>query len=218
MRKIVLIVPVLLVLAEVYAVGPVRDTVTVAAPLDTLITIEKVIKKPHSPHRATIYSMVLPGLGQIYNGQWWKVPIVYGGLGVSVYFVTVNNGYFKDYKAAYVQYSGYITAKAENPDTPYPKDPAWEKFYLGSVQDFTPQQESNFKNQLNNRKIDYKRNRDLLYIITGAIYVLNLIDATVFAHFYDFEIDEDLSMNLRPSSNFSPVTGGTVGLSLTINF
>ena len=215
-RKLVLIVPVLLLFAKAYAIVPVKDTVTVT--LDTVLTIQKVVKEPHSPHRATIYSMVLPGLGQIYNRQWWKVPILYGGLGTSVYFITVNNGYFKDYKAAYLQYSEYITAKAQDPNTPLPENPAWEKFYLGNVEDFSPQQQTNFKNQLNNRKINYKRNRDLLYIVTGAIYALNIIDATVFAHFYDFEIDEDLSMTIQPSVSSSPVSGNTVGVSLTINF
>ena len=68
------------------------------------------------------------------------------------------------------------------------------------------------------KKDNYKRNRDLLYIVSGAIYAIQIIDATVFAHFYDFEINDDLSMNLRPSTGFSPVSGGTVGLTLTFNF
>lgn len=54
--------------------------------------------------------------------------------------------------------------------------------------------------------------------MSGAIYAIQIIDATVFAHFYDFEINDDLSMNLRPSTGFSPVSGGTVGLTLTFNF
>lgn len=218
LRKLVLILPILLIVAKVNAEAPSRDTVTLQPSVDSVKIIEKITKEPHSPHRATIYSMVLPGLGQIYNRQWWKVPILYAGFGTSVYFITVNNGYFKDYKAAYLQYTEYITAKAQNPDTPYPTNPTWEKFYLGSVENFNSQQQANFKNQLNNRKTTYKRNRDLLYIVTGAIYALNLIDASVFAHFYDFEIDEDITMNLVPSISYTPVSGNTVGLCLTINF
>ena len=68
------------------------------------------------------------------------------------------------------------------------------------------------------KKDNYKRNRDLLYIVSGGIYVIQIIDAVVFAHFYDFEINEDLSMRLEPSTGFSPVCGGTVGLTLTFNF
>ena len=70
--------------------------------------------------------------------------------------------------------------------------------------------------QLKTKKDNYKRNRDLLYIVSGAIYAIQIIDATVFAHFYDFEINDDLSMNLRPSTGFSPVSGGNCGFD--INF
>ena len=52
----------------------------------------------------------------------------------------------------------------------------------------------------------------------AAIYAVNIIDATVYAHFYDFEIDDNLSFHLNPSSSYSPISGGSIGLTLTINF
>ena len=67
-------------------------------------------------------------------------------------------------------------------------------------------------------KTSFKRNRDLCYIVMAAIYALNVIDATVYAHFYDFEIDDKLSLHWQPSAGFSPVSGGSLGLTLTLNF
>ena len=164
-------------------------------------------------------ALALPGSGQIYNGQWWKVPILYGGIGATVYGISWNIKQFKKYKNAFVDYTVYLEEKAKDPNTPYPENPSWDKVYVGGdVENFTPQQQSNFKRQLQNKKDNFKRNRDLLYITMGAIYALQIIDACVFAHFYDFEIDDDLSLNIQPSSFYSPSSGGMVGLTLTLTF
>lgn len=218
-KILVLILPVLFLFSQVKAIEPAQDSV-VAVPVfaDTLI-VEPLVKKSHSPHKATIYSLVLPGWGQIYNDQWWKVPILYGGFGAATYGIVWNSKNFGDSKDAFIQYSKWLTAVTEDPATPLPDNPAWNKYYSGDVSKLTPQQRETLKSQLQNRKISFKRNRDLCCIVMGAIYALNIIDACVFAHFYDFEIDEDLSMNVRPASSFNPLTGGgTVGLSLTLNF
>ena len=87
-----------------------------------------------------------------------------------------------------------------------------------TAENFQPEMRKRLQEQLKTKKDNYKRNRDLLYIVSGAIYVIQIIDATVFAHFYDFEINDDISLNVRPSTGFSPVSGGTVGLTLTFNF
>lgn len=220
MRRLFLIIVVLLYVTVSQATVILRDTVALGekqVPADTLDIIK--VKKEHSPHKATIYAMVLPGWGQIYNRQWWKLPILYGGIGATVYGISWNSKQYKKYKTAYMDYSLYIQEKALNPDFPYPENPSWEKVYLGgSVEHFTSQQQLNFKTQLQNKKTNFKRNRDLLYIVMGGIYVIQIIDAVVFAHFYDFEINEDLSLDIQPSSFYTPVAGGMVGLTLTLNF
>ena len=200
-----------------------RDTVRKQSKQDSLITIERLVKEPHSPHKATIMAMILPGSAQIYNGQWWKVPILYGGLAADIYGIIWNQKRYRIYRDAYVEWVSYTKALEENPDTPYPNNPAWDKIpksfdvqtdpYLQK-----PEGKKWFKNILNNRRDNFKRNRDLCYIVLAAIYAVNIIDATVYAHFYDFEINEDLSLHVQPTSYYSPLSGGTLGLTLTLNF
>lgn len=241
MGKLFLITPVLLFVIQICAVGQVVDSSAVKMSVnteikserqqkeiikttgDTVLTIEKVIKKPHSPHKATIMAMILPGSGQIYNGQWWKVPVLYGGIAADIYGIVWNNKRFVEYKDAFVEYSQYLDAKAKDPNTPYPSDPAWDKIPKGFDVETDPYLQTGagqqwFKNSLSNRKTGFKRNRDLCYIVMGAIYALNIIDACVFAHFYDFEIDDNLSMSILPTTSYSPFSGGTIGVSLTFNF
>lgn len=221
MRKLLLLLVVLWQSAAVRAVDVSGDTTRVQRQLADTLDMEaaKENVRPHSPHRATIYAMVLPGLGQVYNRQWWKLPILYGGVGATVYGIGWNSRNLKKYKSAYIDYSLYVEEKAKNPEIPYPENPSWEKVYLGGgVENFTAQQQANFQTQLKNRKTNFKRNRDLLYIVMGGIYAIQIIDACVFAHFYDFEINEDLSLNVQPDSFYTPAAGGMVGLTLTLNF
>jgi hypothetical protein len=183
---------------------------------DTVFVPETMVKKPHSPHKATIMAMVLPSSGQIYNEQYWKLPILYGGIAAVVYGITWNSKYYKRYNRAFIDYSLYLLDKAESPDLPYPEDPSWDKVYKGGdVEGFSSSMADRFKTLLENKKISYKRNRDLLYLTMLGVYAIQIIDACVFAHFYDFEIDDNLSMDLRPT--VSPFQGGMVGLTLTFN-
>lgn len=144
---------------------------------------------PPSPKKATIMAMVLPGSAQVYNGQWWKVPILYAGIGATVYGLSWNMKYFKKYRTAFVDYTDYINKLEENPDMPYPENPSWDKLMMPgrNASNFNSSQRKRLQEQLKTKKDNYKRNRDLLYIVSGGIYVLQIIDATVFAHFYDFE-------------------------------
>lgn len=223
MRSIVLLILAFLACLYCEAAGGGRDTVSMVVKGDTLTGVKSVVRKPHSPHKATIMAMVLPGSGQIYNGQWWKVPILYGGIAADIYGITWNNRRFREYRDAYIEWVDFLEKRAKNPDEPYPQNPAWDKIpkafdvetdpYLQ-----TPAGQNWFKTTLSNRKTNFKRNRDLCYIVMAAIYAINIIDATVYAHFYDFEIDDNLSFHIQPSAMYSPIGGGQLGLTLTINF
>lgn len=223
MKKIaVLLLLVLMGISEGIASLRQPDSLDVRLVADTLLPLVQDGKKPHSPHKATIMAMILPGSGQIYNGQWWKVPILYGGIAADIYGISWNQQRFKEYRDAYVEWVNYLDALAANPDTPYPENPAWDKipknFDLRDERFQTSNMREWFKTTLENRMNSFKRNRDLCYIVMAAIYAINIIDATVYAHFYDFEIDENLSLHWQPTGSYSPLNGGMLGLSLTLNF
>jgi hypothetical protein len=174
-------------------------------------------KRPHSPRKATLMAMALPGLGQLYNDHWWKLPILYGGAGAAVYGFNWNNRQYKLYRDAFVEFTMYMTAKAEDPDLAYPKPNGWDKLFKpgGTAENINPQ---TFQDILQKNKNYFKRDRDLLLIVMGGIYVLQILDATVFAHFYEYEISEDLSMYVLPAIKYDPGGGGMTGVSFTLRF
>lgn len=221
MKEFILFILVGLLAFSVNVSAETRDTLIVKADGDTL-KMKKLLEKPHSPHKATVMAFVLPGSGQIYNRQWWKVPILYGGIAADIYGITWNQARYKEYRDAYREWTEYLEGLAVNPDLPYPKDPAWDKipknFDLRDEKYQTETFRNWFKTTLENRKTSFKRNRDLCYIVMAAIYAINVIDATVYAHFYDFEIDDDLSLHWQPTSSYNSFTGGTIGVTLTLNF
>ena len=145
----------------------------------------------HSPHKATIYSTVLPGLGQAYNKKYWKIPIIYVGFGVSGYFVVDNQKQYKKYKEAYrIRLDGNENTIDQFADSYTDED-------LRLLKNF------------------YRRNRDLSYVSLGLIYVLNIVDATVDAHLFQFNVDDNLSLQWRPA----PInSSGAMGVSMALKF
>ncbi|MBK6347741.1 MAG: hypothetical protein IPF68_17745 [Bacteroidales bacterium] len=115
----------------------------------------------HSPHKATIYSLVLPGLGQGYNRKYWKIPVIYAGFGALAYNFSINNREMKKFTEAY----RYVT----NNDT-IPTDNEYVTRYPDP-------------NDLLRGREFYRRRVELTVIISAAWYLLNVIDAAVDAHF-----------------------------------
>ena len=165
--------------------------------------------------KATTLSMICPGAGQIYNGSYWKAPIVIGGFASMVYVIDWNNRGFQRFRTAYNLRVAYDNAQKEY-------NAAEDKTGLTKP---TPTDE--FKGRysadyLKNLKNSYRRNRDLSIIITAGVYLLNVIDAHVDAHMQDYDISDNLAMDVTPQlGNFySARTGGTntYGLGLNIRF
>lgn len=141
----------------------------------------------HSPRKATVYSAVLPGLGQIYNKKYWKVPLVYGGFATLGYFINFNNDLYIKYKHAY---SDIID---DDPNTNSFKNLDVNPIY------FEADKISQFTERLKRAKDGARRNRDLLVISTAVFYAANIIDASVDAHFFNFDISDNLAINWVPA-------------------
>jgi hypothetical protein len=143
-----------------------------------------------SAHKASILSAVVPGAGQVYNKKYWKVPIIYASLATSIYFIKDNQNKLTTYQDAYITRSNGGTDDYID---------IYNNSQLLTIVDY------------------YERNRDVSYIIAGAIYLLNIVDASVDAHLFDFDISEDLSLNTTPKIIDTPI-GKTTVISLKMNF
>lgn len=143
-------------------------------------------KAAHSPRRATVYSALLPGLGQIYNHKYWKLPLVYGGFATLGYFINFNNDVYVTYKRAY---SDIID---NNPFTN-----SYLKLDVNPIY-FEPDKLPQLRDRLKIAKDGWRRNRDLVIIGTVAFYAANIIDASVDANFFNFNMSDDLTFNWVP--------------------
>lgn len=152
--------------------------------------------------RATTLSVICPGAGQIYNKSYWRVPIVIGGMASTIYTIDWNNRGYQRFKTAYALRVDY-----ENNKDKYPQ---------GSPDEFRGAYSSTF---LKNLKDSYRRNRDMCILLTAGVYILQIIDAHVDAHLKDFDISDDVTMNLEPYFGTTSVnTKPTVGMNFSLNF
>ncbi len=160
----------------------------------------KSVEKP-LPARASLYSAILPGLGQAYNGDYWKIPIFYGGLAVSGYCWAFNQKQYKRYKNMHIE---AVELGSE---------------YKGSL---------SIDNMIWYRD-KYRRFRDYSIIATVLVYALNIVDANVFAHFSDFDISDDITFNVEPAviesitPSYTPTIsnnyyGQAIGLKMNLKF
>ena len=162
-------------------------------------------KKLTRPTKAAIMSACLPGLGQIYNRKWWKVPIVYAGLGGLGYFSYNNYSEYRSYLHAYEYKTGDLPEGV-------------------TLTDYETQLANRYaESQLQTYKESYRRNFELFTILTTVWYGLNIVDAVVDGHLYNYDISDDLSINvdhyLRPMETFAPMPQyAQVGLSFKFNF
>lgn len=187
------LIPSLLLLFFALQLSAQEDTLLV----DPQVVIEEPAYKPYdplSPARAAFYSAVLPGLGQAYNGKYWKIPIVYTALGIGVYFYQNNDRQYDRYRAAYKsRIAGKTTDEFSNDNG----QPLISNQGLIEAQRF------------------YQRNKEISVLVTVGLYALNIIDANVDAHLQQFNVSEDLSF--KPTLDYDPFSG-TPGYGLTLNY
>ncbi len=139
-------------------------------------SIPSVKNKPHSAKKALLYSALLPGLGQAYNRKYWKIPIIYAGLGAMGYFIYTNN-------LQYVAMQNALVIRTNGG--------------IDQYQQYTTVQLTTLRDQ-------WHYNRDLSVVGALAVYVLQLVDAEVDAQFFNFNMSDDISAHFAPA--FSPVS------------
>ena len=153
----------------------------------------RTVINPNAPAKAAFYSAVLPGLGQAYNKKYWKIPIVYIGLGIGIYSYTWNQGKYHKYRDEYKR----RLAGTADPN---------HAIYGGKSDDWV----------IRGQKF-HQRNRDLSALITAGIYILNIVDANVDAHLMQFNVNDNLSV--KPDLNQNEIDYKyNYGLTLTYNF
>ncbi|HOV10614.1 MAG TPA: DUF5683 domain-containing protein [Bacteroidales bacterium] len=133
--------------------------------------------KLHSPKKAAWMSAALPGLGQIYNKKYWKVPVIYVGFGVIGYLGYNYYTKFNKYKDTYLYRSALDTTLTDYFPEILSKDILYENWNY------------------------YRRNFELTCIVGSLFYILNIIDASVDGHLYKFDISDDLSLKVEPDMN-----------------
>lgn len=145
-----------------------------------------------NPAKSTVYSILLPGLGQLYNGEFWKVPLYWGLMAGSIHFVIENNTQYKRWKWTYDQ------ATSDDPEVEKPPQSAENAKYYRDA---------------------YRRLRDYSILATAISYLLQVIDANVFAYMQDFEVNDEISMQVKPSvlptgeyALAPPAVGVSIGL------
>lgn len=145
----------------------------------------------YNPRKALLFAAVLPGLGQIYNKKYWKLPLVYGG------FIGFGYG-INFYQTGYKKYKNELFDILETGEPVSPS--GYDEATLRRIVD------------------KYRRERDFFIILTAGMYLLQMIDAHVDAHLKEFDLNPNLQVSIQPTMNNDVLTGRTTGFSLILKF
>ncbi|HTN45319.1 MAG TPA: DUF5683 domain-containing protein [Flavipsychrobacter sp.] len=145
-------------------------------------------KQPNAK-KAGLYSAILPGAGQLYNKQYWKIPLIYAGAGAAVYFFVNNQKNYRKYRQAYI-------ARIDNDPATIDKEPLRTTEEIQYLQN------------------EYKRWLDMTGLLTAVGYTLQILDAVVFAHLKEFDISRDISLKMQPVA----LPNGGIGFGLAMRW
>ena len=175
-----------------------NPSIKTVSPIDTTMlkgNSKFVVVQPDTleekPNMAMMYSAVLPGLGQVYNKKYWKLPLLYGGGVALAYFIHYNN-------KLYVQYRNSLIALKDGDPRTQPLDTRYDQQTYERVTDY------------------WRRNRDLVILSTMVVYLLNIVDANVDAELADFKISDDLAFRVEPSVEQTAMATNIIGLSIKL--
>ena len=168
------------------SVAVTKDTTSIEGQkVETIVSYAKRF----DPRKALLFAAVLPGAGQVYNKKYWKLPLVYGGLGLVVNAVSF-------YQRAYVKYKNdlYVTINGGIPAS------GLDQATLRSIVD------------------EARRQRDFFMVIGGLVYILQMVDAHVDAHLKEFDLNPKLKVQLKPQFDQNMMIGRTTGISICFKF
>ena len=158
--------------------------------------VDTVQTKKHSPKTASCLALI-PGAGQIYNKKYWKLPIVYGGLGATGYLIYHYQGETAKYKKEYI-------TRLNKDSVNFSTDPDIASLSDASIQ---------------HNRDTYRRNMEICIGVCAIVYALSILDACVDAHLFYYDVSDNLSMAIRPKLNYHPVSGKAAPcLALIIRF
>ncbi len=184
-----------------------QDSLDMDLPSEEILIDEKIEKRPVNPlapSKAAFYSAILPGLGQVYNKRYWKVPIVYAAIGTGIYAYNFNNDEYNRFRDAFKRRRAGFTD---------------DEFYDINNSGIVPGSPDISDQALQDAQERAQRDRDLALAITIGLYVLNIVDANVDAHLKQFNVDEDLAFDFKPYIEYMPVsTDPHYGMALVIKF
>jgi hypothetical protein len=168
-----------------------------AGVMDGLVSYES--SKTFLPQRATVFSLMLPGLGQAYNRQYWKIPIVYMGFAFGYYMINYNSMQYERFRTAY----NIVTDNDPN-----------------TVDEFKGRMTAD---NLKYYRDSYRRDRDYMVLLSILFYVLNAVDANVFAHLKNFDVSDNLAMDIHPAIMYDQLSASSgvqpaIGMKLRITF
>jgi hypothetical protein len=188
-----------------YSYSQEKDSKKIKSPVDSLTTdlnekgvaidiaqVEKKEINPLAPSKAAFYSAVLPGLGQVYNKRYWKVPLAWGAVGGCIAGYSFNNTQYNRFREAFKRRrAGFI-------------DEDFSFFSDTALQDAQER---------------FQTDRDLFLLLTIVAYALNIVDTNVDAHLKQYNVDEDLSLDFKPYFELNQITQiPNYGIAMTIKF
>jgi hypothetical protein len=167
------------------------DSLFLNSDLSQIETIKTVSEL--DPNKAALLSAVLPGLGQAYNNQYWKIPLIYGGGLIIGHYINYNNVIYNEMRNSLI---------AEVDSDPFTENPYKDRFQ---------------ETALTRNRDAFRRNRDLLILIGAAFYLLNVVDAHVSAHLNEFDVNDNLSLKVSPSIQSTPLFSQALGFSISLS-
>jgi hypothetical protein len=210
MKHVFIVIAIILTLPTL-AVSQHKDTLIVKDSTGKVVASSKVRKglwrdsagnRTFEPRKAAIYSAICPGLGQIYNKKYWKLPLVYAAVGIPIYTFFDNKRWYNR-----IRYALQVT-------TIDPTDPSYTEAFEkvdSKLQKFVL---AGRDQTLLNYRNDYRKNMDYSILFTLLFWGLNVVDATVDAHLKGFNVNDNLTLQVKPAL----LSNSTVGVSLVFKF